>query len=681
MSLRRIGRALRRSTVLGVTVAMGLLPVIPVASAESPIDGGDAGRSWTATEDAAPQYPGVHIDWDVPITMSDGTVLKANVYRPMDAAGHIVDTPTPTIVNMTPYTKLVSNIADSALSLPVLPDVLSDFLRGFDLSGVGMSGLSDLLKALPGGAARLFTADRKLIQSGYTQIVVDVRGTGFSEGVWQVFQEREQQDTVEVIDWASKQSWSNGKIGMSGISYSAINQLQAAEHHPDALKAIFPVEPGSDLLRDVLATGGALGFGFIPPWLLAVNITKMAPDLVSVFGGNFDWKWLADRLQSPLTFFDYVIEALTINSIPEIPDNLKALLETDSPLRTAWLGHPDRIQVPTFITGGWHDIFTYSEPRVYDAIPLPPGQKQLVMGNTYHGDPGSGFGSPGAPPRLDVLQRAWFDKWLKGIDNGIDGYGPVTLWQQGGGWTSTGQFPRAEVDYRRMYLSSVPSGTTAFSVHDGSLTTAPSDNAQLTVAPGVMSLCSRDTAQITAGVTALFDFCAKDARPMELNGLTFTSAPVGAPTTISGPVNLHLNTVLDATDGYWTATLNDVAPDGTSVVLTSGQLTASLRKVDEDKATRSANGDYTDPYPYLTLTDREPIVPGQPTQLDLGLMATDAVLQPGHRLRVDVFASNFPRGLPLRPLLNESGLRPQHIQLDPNAPSWINVPVGGQPGW
>ncbi|WP_405497365.1 CocE/NonD family hydrolase [Nocardia sp. NBC_00511] len=679
MKFRRLrGRVLGALVLATATVTVGAL-VTPLATADP--DAGAMGAAWTGTQDAAPLYPGVHIDWDVPITMSDGTVLKANVYRPMDGAGHIVDTPLPTVVNLTPYTKLVSMIADSALSIPGLAEVLSNFLQGFDLSGIGMGGLSDLLKVVPGGGARLFTADRKLIQSGYTQVVADVRGTGFSEGVWQVFQEREQLDSVEVIDWASKQPWSDGKVGMSGISYSAINQVQAAEHQPPALKAIFPVEPGSDLVRDVLATGGALGFGFIPPWLLGVDSLKLIPDLTALVSGNFDWKWLSDRLQSPLTFFDYIIQALTVQSIPEIPDNLKSILEPDSALRSGWQGHPDRVKVPTFVYGGWHDIFTYSEPRIYNAIDLPPGQKQLIMGDTYHADPGSGFGAPGAPPRLDVLQRAWFDKWLKGIDNGIDSYGPVTLFQQGGSWTTSGEFPRKEADYRRLYFSGAPSGTAAASVHDGSLTADPAGPERLTVGAGVMSVCSRDSAQITAGVTAILDGCAKDARPMELNGLTFTGQPVAEPTLISGPVNVHLNSVLDATDGYWSATLNDVAPDGKSTVLTSGQLTASLRKVDEAKATRSANGDYTDPYPLLTLVDREPLVPGQPTTIDLGLTATDAVLQPGHRLRVDVFAFNFPRGLPLRPMLNESQLLPQHIDLNPNAPSWVNVPIAGNPGW
>ena len=124
-----------------------------------------------------------------------------------------------------------------------------------------------------------------------------------------------------------------------------------------------------------------------------------------------------------------------------------------------------------------------------------------------------------------------------------------------------------------------------------------------------------------------------------------------------------------------------MAPDGHALPLTTGQLTSSLRAIDNAKSKRSANGDLTDPYPVLTLATRQPIVPGQPTQLDIGLTATDAVLQPGHRLRVDVAAGNFPKGLLLRPLLNESELKPQHLVLDPSAPSFVNVPTIGRSGW
>ncbi|WP_225731619.1 MULTISPECIES: CocE/NonD family hydrolase [unclassified Nocardia] len=678
-----------RATVAAVATAV-LVPFLASGASAAPNptgpDGGAAGAAWTATEDGPQQYPNVFIQWDVPITMSDGTVLKGNVYRPADAAGRPIDTPTPTVVNLTPYTKLVSNLADHAQSIPGLSDALLGLFRQIDLSGTPLSGITDLTKAFGGGELRNFTVDRQLIKSGYTQVVVDVRGTGFSQGDWDMLRDREQQDTVEVIDWAAHQPWSNGRIGMNGISYSGINQVQVAEKRPPALQAIFPVVPGSDLVDDVLAPGGGFGFNFIPLWLTAINGLKLVPDLASVLNGQFDTQWLADRVRDPLTFMDVLLNVYTTAKMDDLDPRAKELLTANSGPRKAWLGDPSRIQVPTFVTGGWHDLFTYSESKIYNDIPLPAGQKQLLMGNTYHVNSGNEYGKPGLPPRLDVLQRAWFDRWLKDIDNGIDQYGPVTLRQQGGGWVTSNGFGESatgtdEAEYRRMYLSAARSGT-ANSVYDGSLSaTAVSDDARLTVAPGLASLCSNDAAQGSAGVLSIIDGCAKDSRIEELGGLTFTSAPVGGPTSLSGPIAVHLNTVQDAADGYWVVTVNDVAPDGQSTVLSSGQLMASLRQVDEAASSRSANGDYTDPRAYTSIDYRQPTVPGEATTLDIALPATEAVLQPGHRLRVDVYAGNFPKGLPIMPMLLDTGLRPQHVQLDPQRPSFVNVPVRGNPGW
>ncbi|WP_342213723.1 CocE/NonD family hydrolase [Nocardia wallacei] len=348
-----------------------------------------------------------------------------------------------------------------------------------------------------------------------------------------------------------------------------------------------------------------------------------------------------------------------------------------SAFRRDWSNDLGAIRVPTFVVGGWHDVWNMSEPREYNGLRLPPAQKKLLMGDTYHLNPGAGFGRAGAPPRLDVLQRAWFDKWLKGIDNGIDDYGPVVSQQQGGGWHVAGAFPNPGVAHERVYLSAAPSGTTGSSVHDGSLAFAPpADDARLTVAPGLMSLCSRDIAETSMGITSIVVGCTTDARPQEMNGLTFTSTPVAEPTLLSGPINLHLNTVHDATDGYWTATVNDVAPDGRSTMLTTGQLVASMREIDGGATEYSADGDVVAPHYRLGLDTRRPVTPGQPVALDIGLNPTEAVLQPGHRLRIDVYAANFPKGVPALPMLLETGLKPQHIQLDPAAPSYATVPLG-----
>ncbi|MCM6775642.1 CocE/NonD family hydrolase [Nocardia sp. CDC159] len=679
-----------RPAVAAIVAAL-TLPLVTVASvsASPPIatgpDGGAAGAAWTAAHDGPPQYPNINIQWDVPITMSDGVVLKANVYRPADAAMLPVDVQTPVIVNITPYTKLVSNLVDHALSIPVLSHAVLELLRQIDFSGTALSGITDLTKGIGGGWLRNFAVDRHLVQAGYTQVVVDTRGTGFSEGVWDALREREQQDSVEVIEWASRQPWSDGNIGMSGMSYSAINQLQTAELRPPALKALFPVLPGSDLAQDVLAPGNGFGVTFITLWLSLINGLKWVPDVQSILTGTFDSRWLWDRIHSPLTFMDVELDALTSTRWEDLSPLTKDVLTEGSPTRRTWLGDPSRVQVPTFVVGGWHDLFTYSESKIYNQIPLLPGRKQLLIGDTYHITPGNEYGNDGLPPRLDVLQRAWFDKWLKGIDNGIDTYGPVTVFQLGAGWVTLDGFgPSAVADaprYRRMYLSANRSGT-ATSVYDGTLAVEPdNDITRLSVAPGLTTLCSNDAAQATVGLMAIIVACGDDSRIAELNGLTFTSAPVAEPTTISGPIAVRLNTVHDASDGYWTVTINDVAPDGRSSVLSSGQLLASARLIDESLSARSPNGDYTDPRPYASLSLRQPTVPGEATTLDIGLAATEAVLAPGHRLRVDIFAGNLPKGVPIMPDLVNTGLKPEHVLLDPDAPSFVNIPVRGNPGW
>ncbi|WP_239476507.1 CocE/NonD family hydrolase [Nocardia arizonensis] len=721
-------------------------------------------EQWTALHDGPQPYGDIRIDSDVPITMSDGVVLKANVYRPVDESGAAVNTPLPTIVTMTPYTKLMANLIESATSLPLLQRLSVELAQQINLSGTPISGFGDLLHALDGGTVpTVLGVDRELVRSGYSLVVVDVRGTGFSQGAWDTLGEREQLDTREVVEWAARLPFSNGVVGMSGGSYAGINQLRAAENAPAPLKAIFPVVPGSDLIRDVVAPGGGLGVTFLPLWLNSVNRSKMIPDVSAMLRGEFDWAWLHERMSDPLTNYDLLFQALSTTSLDDVPPTLAAALDENSEFRRGMLGHPERITVPTFVYGGWHDIFANSATKIYNAIPLeaasappappapaiaattgdgpegpasasapapqaepaapapqaepaapapqaepaapaavrppaanvaapgptnppptvgsarvPAGQamKKLVIGDTYHANPGAGTGAPGAPPRLDVLQRVWMDYWLKGIDNGVDEFGPVVVREQGGDWVTMPAFPRPDVTHRRVYLTPEPSGSTRDSVHDGSLSAQPPRSAEsLTVTPGLSTVCSRDAAQGSAGLLAFLDICAKDSRIAERNALTFTSAPVTAPTVISGPINAHLVAVHEAADGYWSVTVNDVAPDGASTVLSTGQLTASLRAVDEAASTRSANGDYTAPYNPITAGSHQPVVPGEPVALDIAVIPTQAVLRPGHRLRVDVFAGNAPKALAFRPMLEATELKPQHLALDPAAPSFLNLPT------
>lgn len=168
----------RRST----TIAVGLCVVglaVPSAVASADPTGGSDGQAWLAETEATPQYPGVSIEWDVPITMSDGTVLQANVYRPADASGRAVESKTPSVLNITPYTKLLDTLVDSALSIPQVGETLMDVANSLDLAAP-FDGVSELTGVIAGGGARVLGVNRDLVQNGYTQVVVDARGTGFS---------------------------------------------------------------------------------------------------------------------------------------------------------------------------------------------------------------------------------------------------------------------------------------------------------------------------------------------------------------------------------------------------------------------------------------------------------------------------------------------------------------------
>ena len=141
-------------------------------------------------------------------------------------------------------------------------------------------------------------------------------------------------------------------------------------------------------------------------WLTLVNATKLIPNVASMMTGTFDWKWLADRMSEPGTFYPQLFAALSTPNIASIPPNLKSLLETNSDERSSWLSGADKITVPTMIYGGWFDLFTNTEVRAFNQIPLPPRQKKLIMGDGYHLTIGARqSGKNGTPPGWTCCRR------------------------------------------------------------------------------------------------------------------------------------------------------------------------------------------------------------------------------------------------------------------------------------
>jgi predicted acyl esterase len=213
-----------------LSLLLALLVVAPAAPARA------AGPAWSDYD--RPATFAATEDRDVPVTMSDGVVLRANVMRPDDGGRH------PVLLIQTPYNK------DGAV-------------------GAAFSGQSQYF-----------------VQRGYVVATVDVRGTGSSQGTWDSFGPAEQRDGYELVEWAAAQPWSDGKVGLFGASYMGLNQLFTAAQRPPGLKAIFPIVPMGDAYRDIVFSGGDLNTSFIPLWLGLVAAGSFQPSQDAAQSGD-----------------------------------------------------------------------------------------------------------------------------------------------------------------------------------------------------------------------------------------------------------------------------------------------------------------------------------------------------------------------------------------------------------
>jgi hypothetical protein len=567
---------------------------------------------------AADEFPKTVAETNVPITMSDGVVLRARVTHPATADGKAAPGRFPAILTQTPYNK-------------------------------------SLISATSGRVSTLAGAPAVLTRNGYVTISVDVRGTGNSEGDWDSFGPLEQRDSQEIIQWIGKQPWYDGRLGLYGASYMAINQFLTAAKHPPGLKAMFPIIPAGDVYRDVVWHGGSLDAGFIPLWLGLTSALALLPvdDLSTDPAAAI--KVLFERITGGAQFQVNALTGLTGSDFAFDGD----FFRTRSPENVV-----DKIDVPTFIVGGWWDLFQRGEPRLYSGLKLPPGQKQLLMGPWYHITAGEGLGAPGAPPTTDVLALKWFDRWIKGTRNGIEDFGPVTLYEIGSGkWVTQPRYPGA-VTPRRLYLRE------GKGLADTPPATAKTD---AIIANPLNGLCNRATAQWTAGILIPGQSCTEDQRDYEANGLTYTTQPLTRQTRIIGPLALTLRASTTAHDTTWIATLTDVSPDGRSNPITSGWLMPSRRALDEGRSQRTKGGDVIVPFHPFTRASLLPVTPGKTETLNVELFGTNAVFEPGHRIRLVLTHGDIPHLLATVPDTVAQLGAVDSVHLDPANPSFLTV--------
>jgi len=566
------------------------------------------------------------VERDVETPMRDGVILRADVYRLADAG------PLPVLLQRTPYGK---NFSQNAFAL--------------------------------------LAAER-----GYAVVIQDTRGRWSSDGDGYPFI-HEMADGHDTVMWAACQPWANGAVGMFGGSYVGFTQLAAAVMQPPPLKAIVPAVTFCDPYR-IMFAGGALALGAAVSWNLVAG-AQMAI-MRSPAPPEEKERWtdqlvaLADGMARGETFTRRPLDELPLigrGGIAPFFADLLAHQAHDDYWQPITCAH-DRITVPALHIGGWYDIFAASTVSDFAAILRNGGSatarisQRLLMGPWLHG-PMEGlvgqvdFGLRASSLLVlpDEIQLRWFDHWLRGIPNGMMDEPPVRIFVMGTNeWRDEQEWPLARGQYTRYYLHS--GGAANSRRGDGGL------NPQ---APGQESADAflydprHPTPTRGGGLccwSAAIPGGAFDQREIEdrFDVLVYTSPPLEHDLEVTGPLEVHLWAASSATDTDFTAKLVDVGPCGFARNIQDGIIRAS----------------------YRAATDQpQPIKPSEVYHYVIALGATSNVFQAGHRIRLEISSSNFPRynrnpntGGPLG---QETVLRPamQTVFHDASRPSHIVLPI------
>jgi hypothetical protein len=565
---------------------------------------------------------------NAPIQMSDGVTLRANVFLPK-ADGRF-----PVVLTVTGYNKDTNN-------------------------PLGLPGCSS--------DSALASGNQALLDKGIGIMILDDRGTGASEGRWDSWGQRTQDDYAEVLDWIQGQKWSNGKVGMNGTSYMGItsflvteqDQKRVREGKPRVVRAIWANVPMADAYRDVTFHGGAIDAGFIPLWLgLTTGLSDIPPsntlDDPAGAGQNY-----AGHLQNG---FDFAAQKMIDSTLGGDGAYDGPFYRLRSPIERI-----KDVRVPVAITGGWWDIFQRGEPLLFESLVNAP-VKKLWMMPQYHGGPDTAtWDKQNVGDELD-FEAKWFDHWLNGTDNGVEKFSPVNLYTMGSErWQHLGKWPLPNTDYTPYYLDAGGKLGTAKPAKPGRDTTP--------LLPA-SSPCSRMTAQWTAGIAS--GPCDTDNSSWEATGLTYTSPPLAEDTELTGLVKATVYAELtSAKDATLVAVLSDVdLASGSSNQVTSGFLLASQRAVDRSKSWFSPEGQLVRPWHPFTRASQEPVVPNEANEYQIEIYPTSQVFKKGHQIRLTIGTANTPAtSTPLPDLVNETGT----ITLlhGPAYPSNVLLPVIG----
>ena len=467
---------------------------------------------------------------------------------------------------------------------------------------------------------------------GIASAVVDVRGTGGSEGNLNgnYFSPREQRDGYELVEWLGTRKWSNGKVGMIGGSYLGITQYLTAEQQPPHLAAIAPDVALSDVYRDAYTYDGVPDLFFDGqyiavqggPGLLSGDVpfggsggagTSTDP-AVHAQGAQDTASAKADQVQGRPITFDYLARP-----------NDDRWYHQRSPFYRV-----DRIKVPVLIVDGWRDgAFIRGDLEMYQRLAQRPGvETRIDVTACTHKGCGAPFDPMHPADGADDLQANEFDflsHYLLGTPRHP---GPPVSFrmQPSGPYLSATHWPPVGTDFTRYYLA------------DGGGLGTQRPKAAVPATYVTNPTAGWSMALNSYGTIAISPYVPTDQRAEEEQGLTWRTTPVKQKQRLVGPIQLHLVASSTADDTDFVARLADVAPDGSETVISEGALRASHRALDGDRSTAGS--------PYHLESHPKPLTPGKLTVLDVAIIPTAYELAPGHSLQLRVTTDDMPTRLP-----------------------------------
>lgn len=514
------------------------------------------------------QRDGMIIEWDVPITMDDGVVLRADIYRPV-AGGHY-----PAIMSYGPYAKWLS-FQDG---YPTAWDIMVN--EHPDVAAGSTNKYQSWEVADP----------EKWVPDGYVCVRVDSRGAGRSPGYIDPFSPRETRDFHDCIEWAAEQTWSNGRIGLAGISYYAINQWQVAGLQPPHLAAICTWEGAGDWYRDKNHHGGILST-FQTNWydmqVKTVQHGLGSNGPVSSMNGELvcgPETMTSDELNGFRCEFGAEIAAHPLQ------DEYHAGRSAD------W----SRVEVPLLSCGNWGGNGLHLRGNIEGFMRAASKQKWLEM----HGDRHwtlfyTDYGN--------ALQKRFFGHFLKGEDTGWSQQPLIQL-----------QIRHPREKFVERYENEWPLARTQWTKF-------------------YLEFETRGLSTIPPRIAEQLDYKALG------DGLTFSTPPLEESMEITGPAAANLFMSSSTTDADIFLILKVIDPEGEEVVfhgaldpntpVAQGWLRASHRKLDATLSTFYR--------PYHTHDELQPLTPGEPVELDVEIWPTCIVVPRGYRIELNLRGKDY----------------------------------------